>query len=557
MNQILGCQILPGGNPLNDVEFKGTYSVIPLSNHYLKIAQIKLFAEPHSRVLSGYSEQHQSYSYVWGIPAHPKVAMPDIPGWCAKVAAEKRYELFRELVGTFVVIIDEPCQQRITFVTDILGIRPMFFGKYRGRLVFGSNVWQIYKEGLSSGKINYDAVSSWIAYGYNCTDGSLFSDLKRMPPGAAVIFQEGQYTEFSYTKYDPTLETPSAEQISKDLYDIVSSTVKTLLADYQHVSLSLSGGFDSRFLLSLIVSLGSTSVDCATVNYNEAEGQIASEVAKTLKVPHKTIHVSSSEWDLYEQVYHSTPDGFPITKNVNYCVAERFPDIPMVNGFMGDRIRGVGDTVMGKYEEEWNSNLADVLQQRHLHACLKMFRKDIAELIKMRSRVPMEDAVRKGSDIGRVFQWANYYYRQRQYISNNFLQHIGITEALLPFYSWELLSYKMNHDCRLFGRDIYNRIFKNYSPSLAHIPHAGDLPLKKKHLFRVARCTKQWARELFPVLCNKNWLSLLQRENGMIRNMAGIAGLRKAEPSVFLMERLYLLEKKARESGLDFDWDGI
>jgi hypothetical protein len=305
----------------------------------------------------------------------------------------------------------------------------------------------------------------------------------------------------------------------------------------------------------LILSLGTASVDCATVNFTEAEGQIASETAKTLNVPLKTCQVRESEWDLYEQVYHFTPDGFPITKNVNYCVAEQFPGIPMVNGFLGGiLIRGVKDTIKGKYEDEWKGDLADILQQTYLFACLKMVRKDIAERIQMRSRIPMEDAVRKGSQFGKVFAWTNIYYHQPYYISNNFYSTLR-SRALLHFV--ELLSYKMSHDNRLFTRDIFLGIFKNNFPKLAQIPHADDLRSIKTGLFGVARCTKQWAREIFPVLCSKDWLSLVQRKHGMMRNMAGIVGLRKSESSIFFLERLYLLEKKARETGIDFDWNSI
>lgn len=558
MNQIFGYQILNEDDSYNNIVFKGTKCVLPSIDYDSTSPQVKIFAHSNSSLQSYYSYKHKVYSYVWGIPSHPKIAMSDIPEWCAKVADEKRYELFRELVGSFAVIIDDPIQHRITFVTDILGVRPMFLGNYKGRLVFGSSVWPMYEEGLSSGEINYDAVSSLIAYGYNCTGGSLFSDLNKIPPGTAVIFQEGQYTEASYTIINPNSEKPDAGKIAKDLHDIISATVKTLMANFNHVSLSLSGGFDSRYLLALILSLGKASIDCATVNFTEAEGQIASEVAKTFNVPLKTCKIRGSVWDMYEQVYHFTPDGFPITKNVNYCVAEEFPGIPMVNGFLGGiLIRGVCDSIMGKYEDEWKGDLADVLQERYLFTSLKMFRKDIAERIKMRSRLPMEDAVRKGSQLGKIFFWTNIYYNQRYYISNNFLQHIAITEALLPFYSWELLLYKMSHDDRLFNRDVFLRIFKDNFPKLGRIPHADDLKSKKTKLFGVAQCTRKWANEIFPLICSKDWLSLLQRKHSMMRNVAGITGLRKAEASIFILERLYLLEKKARETGLNFDWDSI
>ena len=230
----------------------------------------------------------------------------------------------------------------------------------------------------------------------------------------------------------------------------------------------------------------------------------------------------------------------------------------MVNGFMGDSLmRGSKDTFMGRYETEWDDDLVDILQRKHMQVNLKLLREDIATRIKMRSRVPMEVAIKKGSKYRKIFAWADFYYRQRHYISNNFLQHIGITEALLPFYSWKLLAYKMEHEYKIFSREIYHKIFQNYFPELAKIPHASDLYVKKNNYFGGAQCTKSWAKEILPIIYNKNFLSLLQKRVCVLHSVAGIAGIRKAESSIIFFKRLYLLEKSLRESRLEFDWDNI
>jgi len=178
MNQIFGYQILPGQASSNKIIFDGTQPVLPSSNIDDNSYQVKIFSQSHSHLQSCFSQKYNAYSYVWGIPAHPEIATKDIPEWCASVVVDKCYDRFKELIGTFVIIIDEPDKHRITFVTDILGIRPMFISKNSGRFVFGSNVWSMHEAGLSNGKIDYDAVSAWIAYGFNCTDGTLFSDLR-------------------------------------------------------------------------------------------------------------------------------------------------------------------------------------------------------------------------------------------------------------------------------------------------------------------------------------------------------------------------------------------
>jgi hypothetical protein len=311
-------------------------------------------------------------------------------------------------------------------------------------------------------------------------------------------------------------------------------------------------------LLALcLLCLPKTSIDCATLCVPE-EGHIAYQVAEALGVSLKNLPVRGSVWDLYDHVYHFTADGFPISKFVTYCIAQQYPGRPMINGFLGDSLmRGSHDRIRGKLETEWSGNLADTLQCKHLQVSFDMFRKDIAQRIQMRSRVPMEEAVRKGSSIGRVFGWTDLYYRQRYYISNNFLQHIDQAEALLPFYSLALISYKISHDDHVFNRDIYHKIFYSHFPSVANIPHSSDLPHKQLQISKAAKCTKQWAWRLSLTISNKRWLSLLEKSRCTLLAMAGIVGPHRFEKSIMTMQRLYLLEQRVRDTHLDFDWECI
>jgi len=60
-----------------------------------------------------------------------------IPAWCAQIVSEKRHDLLKDLLDNFVMIIDSPRQRCINFVSDILGVRPLFVGKANSRIVEG------------------------------------------------------------------------------------------------------------------------------------------------------------------------------------------------------------------------------------------------------------------------------------------------------------------------------------------------------------------------------------------------------------------------------------
>ena len=558
LEQLFGYQVICGSKGSTDPKFHGLLPIVPVTNLKDCASQVKLFCPPETILQSWFSQENRAYVYIWGNPVHSEFSGDGLLEWCMKIIADERYECFRELLGTFIILIDEPGQRRLTFVTDILGVRPMFLTNQDGRMMFGSDVWSLQEAGVGNGKINYDAVSAWIVYGYNCTNQSLFTNLRRLAAGSVTIFREGQETEFSYATFESSSQVLPTDQLVEDIHDIVSSTVPILLSKHPKVSFALSGGYDSRYLLALSSSLTNTALECCTVSFTKEEEWLSQKVAESLGLPLKKISIGRSIWDLYDNVYHFAGDGFPISKFVTYCVAQQSPGIPMINGFMGDSlIRGSKDRFLGKYEKELDGNLVDVLQEKYMMTNCHGFRSDMAKRIIARSRVPMEYAVKQGTSLGKVFAWTDFYYRQRYYISNNFLQHLHISDSLLPFYSWNLLAYKMGHDYSVFTPEVYQRIFKRYFPRLSIIPRTSDTPPSRQKVFGVAQCTKQWAREILPCVFTNQRLSLLEKKRCIPLMLAGMIGMRKAESSVFLFKRLYLLEETSRHFGIDFDWDVI
>lgn len=558
MNQIFGYQLLREDREATPVVFEGASSVeIPLLPRTV-FRQLNVFALPNTNLQTHYCQWSGALTYVWGIPAHPTVGQSEISGWCSNVIAEERYGSLKELLGPFVAIVDDPRQRRVTFVADLLGVRPMFIGRSNGRMIFGSEVWPVQKAGLVKGDVNYDAVSAWLAYRYNCTDGSLFSELHRLPPGSVTVFQDGSFKTVPYVQWDSSDNLLSEEKTAEDLHGIVSSAIEVILTNHPRVTLALSGGYDSRYLLALSSTILKQPIQCTTVAIRGHEDIVARQVAERAGASHRRIPVNGSEWDLYKEVFHAAPDGFPITKNLTYLIAQDYPGIPMLHGFLGGVLmRGANDTILDKYETELKNNLAHVLQQKHLAVSFEVFRPDIANRVQERSLIPMEVAVREGSGIGKVFGWTNLYYRNRLYIANNFHQSLGLTEALIPFYSWPLLNYKIAHGYRCFNFSVYRKVFERHFPALAKIPHANELLKHGGQQALIAACAKAWARELLPALCSKSCLTLLSRKHCLPRILAGVAGVGRSEGLILTAQRLYCLEKQMKDARLRFDWESI
>jgi len=142
-------------------------------------------------------------------------------------------------------------------------------------------------------------------------------------------------------------------------------------------------------------------------------------------------------------------------------------------------------------------------------------------------------------------------------IRRKFLPLLRSRHSFLPFYNWPLLSYKIQHDCKIFNRTVYENIFQEYFPGLAKIPHSRDLPRWRGQPPPTAKCTKPWSRNLLQAMCDKDHLTLIDKVKCMPRLLMGTIVGKRYETMIHNVQRLYLLEDRAKSSGIRFDWEEI
>ena len=553
-NQLYGYQLLPGEHaPLGGLRGPCLWQSVPGGG------RLAVFVTPNTSLLTARDPDTQRILYLWGRPVHPDRTVTDLSAWCLDLFLREDYAPLKDLLGSFVIVVDDPMHERVLIASDILGVRHFFVGHHEGRLIFGSEVWPLYQAGLVAGRVDYDAVAAWLMYRYNCTNGSLFQDLSRVPPGAVTIVEQGTTRVIPYVTWEFRHEQAAPEgQTAESLHAIMLETMKALSAQRPHFNLALSGGYDSRYLLGLLRTLGAQPQTCLTVAGHQ-QALTARQVAAACGVPYHELSMPGSEWDLYrpEEVYHDAPDGFPITKNLTHCVAQACTPLPLMTGFLGDPLmRGSKDTYQGHYDTTWTGNLAHALQRKHGMA-VTHYRSRVARRLIERSLAPMEEAVWQGAKIGKVFGWTDVFYRQRLYIANNFLQHLGLSEALLPFYHWALVDYKFSHPYGTCTRATYMRMMQQTSPQLAEISRADEVRTASHERPALAQCARLWAGHLLKQLRTSHHLALLSRTHCIPRLMAGLAGLHRAEPIIVETQRLHLFETHMARAGVDFTWDRL
>ncbi len=520
---------------------------------------LEIFAGPAATLSAWQDQQTECCAYLWGHAGHP-AHRDDLLPWCAQIIAQGDASKLSELVGHFLIIVDDRARQRIHFVTDVLGMRPWFLSTRSGRLVGGSDVWELHRAGLIGSEIDHDVVGAWIYYVQEFHGKSLFKDCRRLAHSSLSTWQAGRLASTSYLDFEIGDRIVSREEMAAIVHEQVMRDFDALTDGLTETSLGLSGGFDSRYLAALAVRKPGLKLSAHVVANDETELTIAQRVADALELKLDVIATDGTEWNMYDQPYAFRGDGLPMTRQVCQLIAQRRPGVPMINGFMGDAVlRGARDQWFEKTDRETTGDLADVLFRAYDSQVnrLDLLSEKTLARVKAQAIAPLRDWVDRGRPLGKPFIYLGLFNRHGLYVSNNFLQHLDWCEAILPLCTPGLIGLRFSHDYSCFGWDFYEYLIASRFPELQRIPHNSKLPRPDKAPAQVSRASRAWAAELLAVLARPGTLTLVNRRKAIPRLLGVLAGRRDVEPVARFLQRLWLLEKRCRQNNIPFDWSAI
>ena len=188
--------------------------------------------------------------------------------------------MLRDLHGMFVLIIDDRASGEVTFVSDVLGVRQWFVGRFNGRLVAGSNVRQLLAAGLTHRRVNYDAVACWLRFNHPCASLSVLDDYHGLEPAVVSVHRPdgSRVRSVEWGQPEFGLKTAALDEVVDESFNAADESVR-LVSGMPELSIPLSGGFDSRLLLARALRDSNARMHLATVATSNEEVAIARQVA--------------------------------------------------------------------------------------------------------------------------------------------------------------------------------------------------------------------------------------------------------------------------------------
>lgn len=208
------------------------------------------------------------------------------------------------LNGLFAIIINFPNCKLLAI--DKTRIYPLFYRFREGNL----EVSDLSKSlmGFNS-KIDKVSEEEYFYLGYTLQGKTLINGIKQVKPACFLEFENNQIVEYEFYSMmvsQDEITSYSYDQCKEKFICILDKVFDRIVNNLngRQVVVPLSGGYDSRLIISMLKNKGYTNVISYTVGENmEQEQQIAKKVANILEYP--IYHIDYSDENFIMQDFYS------------------------------------------------------------------------------------------------------------------------------------------------------------------------------------------------------------------------------------------------------------
>lgn len=220
-----------------------------------------------------------------------------------------------QLDGMFGFAIWDSRKQTWLLARDRLGVKPLYYTRQQGMLIFASEIKAILAHPLISADLNPEAMAQYLTFKTSPAPHTLFAGIQKLPPGHFLI--SGRDGNCKIERYwdavspdrqlGARVDEREAVEHVRDLFQ--KAVAKRMIADVP-VGAFLSGGLDSSAVVAQMTALGFGPVKTFSVGIRDlpqySEFPFARQIAKRFATDHHEIEIGVREVEEYlpELVHH-------------------------------------------------------------------------------------------------------------------------------------------------------------------------------------------------------------------------------------------------------------
>lgn len=220
------------------------------------------------------------------------------------LAAYERWgsDCLKRFNGMFAFALWDEVERKLLLVRDPAGVKPLYYAVMDGDLYFSSEMRGLTAAGVSR-VVDRLSVLHYLRFLYVPKDRTMFSAVRKLLPGTALMFSQGQVSIAQYEN-EYAVEAPhSYEDATKAVRAAVREAVERQLVSDRPVGVYLSGGIDSSVIVSCAAavhpqintySVGFALEQDEDPNKFNADADLAIRTAEHFKTNHHDFRLSGS-----------------------------------------------------------------------------------------------------------------------------------------------------------------------------------------------------------------------------------------------------------------------
>jgi asparagine synthase (glutamine-hydrolysing) len=196
-----------------------------------------------------------------------------------------------QLRGMFAFALWDRKRRRLLLARDRIGIKPLYYTIVHQTLFFASEIKALLQVPEIDRRFSMEAVNAYLTFGYIPDSSTIYEEIRQIPPGAMMIWEEGRgiiKPYWSLPATPPSLRTP--EEWKEALRHHIEEAVQLHLVSDVPVGVFLSGGIDSSGILGLVARQAKTPIKTFSVGFEGASFFDERPYAKMVADRYRTEH---------------------------------------------------------------------------------------------------------------------------------------------------------------------------------------------------------------------------------------------------------------------------
>jgi asparagine synthase (glutamine-hydrolysing) len=204
-----------------------------------------------------------------------------------------------QLQGMFGLAVWDGERRRAVIARDRLGIKPLYWAVRDDLLIFASELKSLLASGLIEPRLDYDAVGTYLTFGFFTGPDTPFEGVSKVPPGHRIVADaSGVRVEQFWAYPEPQAGEGSEREFVDGLLERLEESVRMRLMADVPLGAMLSGGLDSSLIVALMARNTSQSVKTFSIGFAEdpsSELDDARLVASALGADHHELELSADQ----------------------------------------------------------------------------------------------------------------------------------------------------------------------------------------------------------------------------------------------------------------------